>query len=124
MNRKLFLNLKFIFIFNKDRAQIIPTIKNLKFMNWNSIGKKVSLEVSKTNKEESILMVSPKLSEKNGTHVKETSMKVINLFEKSLLKFINFSKVRKKPCNIPQRIKLNVAPCQSAVNKNVIHRFL
>jgi hypothetical protein len=70
------------------------------------------------------LIVSPKLREKNGTHVKEISMKVTNLFEKSLLKFINFSKVRKKPCSIPQRIKLNVAPCQSAVNKNVIHRFL
>ena len=104
--------------------QTIKTTKNFRFKYWTSTGKKLSFTVSKTTKEEIISPVSVTDFEKNGTQDKATRMKVINLFEKNFLYPKIFSNVKNSPWINPHNIKFNVAPCHSAVKKNVIQRFI
>ena len=65
-----------------------------------------------------------KFMAKKGTHERDNSTNVINLFEINLLKFISFSTVRNNPCRNPQKRKVREEPCQKAVQKKVIHKFL
>ena len=97
--------------------QIKKTIKNFKLITSAINGNKLSAYESVTTNDEIIFIESAKDFAKNGTHVNDKRIKVINLLENNFLYLISFSNVKNNPCKNPHNRKFNVAPCQRDVKK-------